>query len=53
MLRHIQSSDTLCALAPQISMETLMTLTEQDFIDMGIESLGLCAISEYAQLQEL
>ncbi len=25
----------------QVSMETLMTLTEQDFIEMGIESLGL------------
>ena len=53
MLRRIQSSDTLRALVPQISMETLMTLTEQDFIDMGIESLGLGAISVYVQLQEL
>jgi hypothetical protein len=29
-------------------METLMTLTEQDFIEMGIESLGLF---KYVELQ--
>ena len=31
----------------QVSMETLLTLTEDDFIDLGIESLGLCKVAEY------
>lgn len=31
----------ICFDTSQVSMETLMTLTEQDFIEMGIESLGL------------
>ena len=34
----------------QVSMETLLTLTEDDFIDLGIESVGLCQVVEYAAL---
>lgn len=30
------------SMVSQVSMETLMTLTEEDFIDLGIDCLGLC-----------